>query len=97
VGLVKHYWIVVKIVLTVAAILTGMLIVGPNVRQAIAATSGALPLTAPDLGSTRLVLIAAPAANVLMLGAATVISVYKPWGQIGRGRPGRRRAQGLVA
>jgi len=90
-GLVKHYWIVVKLVLTVAAILCGMLIVGPNVRRAIAATSGAMPLNALDLGSTRLVLIAAPAANVLMLGAATFISVYKPWGQIGRGRQGRSR------
>lgn len=83
-GLVRHYWIVAKIVLTVAAILCGMLIVGPHVQQAIEATSGSTPLTTPDLGTTQLVLIAATAANVLMLGAATFLSVYKPWGRLGR-------------
>ena len=85
-GLFQHVWIVVKLGLAVVTILTGMLFVGPNVQHAIAATSGSTGLTAPDLGSARLVLIAAPAANVLMLGAATFISVYKPWGRIGRGR-----------
>ena len=85
-GLLKHYWIVAKLALTVAAVLCGIFVVRPLVQQAIAATSGAAPLTTPDPGSAPMLLIAASAANVLMLGAATVISVYKPWGAIARGR-----------
>ena len=85
-GLLEHYWIVAKLALTVAAVLCGILVVRPAVEQAIAATSGAAPLTASDPGSAAMVLIAASGANVLMLGAATVISVYKPWGPIWRSR-----------
>ena len=85
-GLLEHYWIVAKLALTVAAVLCGIFVVRPLVQQAIAATSGAAPLTTPDPGSGPMLLIATSAANVLMLGAATVISVYKPWGAIARGR-----------
>jgi hypothetical protein len=85
-GLVKHYWIVAKLVLTAAAILVGMLVIGPNVQKAITLTSGGAPVVAQAWGSTKLLLAAASMANVLMLGAATVISVYKPGGQIRRRR-----------
>ena len=85
-GLFQHTWIVVKLVLTVATILNGMLNLGPTVQQAIALTANASAGAPPDLGSTALVAMAVPGVNVLMLGAATVISVYKPWGQMRRGR-----------
>jgi hypothetical protein len=75
-GLFKHYWIVAKLILTVAVVVTGVVFVGAWVEQAIAAGSG--PVSPP--------LIYAALAHVLMLGAATVISVYKPWGRI---RPDR--------
>ena len=85
-GLFQHTWIVVKLVLTVATILNGMLNLRPAVQQAITLTANASAGSPPDLGSTALVAMAVPGINVLMLGAATVISVYKPWGQIGRRR-----------
>ena len=85
-GLFKHSWVVVKLALAVAAFPVSILVVFPAVRLAIAATSPAAPLTAPDLGSAPLLLIAASGAIVLMLGAATVIAVYKPWGAIRRAR-----------
>jgi hypothetical protein len=87
-GLFQHFWIVVKLVLTVAAVLNGMLNLGPAVQHAIAATANASAAAPPTLGTTALVAVAVPGINVLMLGAATVISVYKPWGKIGRGRAG---------
>jgi hypothetical protein len=59
------------------------------VQRAIALTSVASAGAPPDLGTTALVAIAVPAVNVLMLGAATVISVYKPWGTFRRGRSAR--------
>ena len=93
-GLVKHYWIVTKLALTVATVLCGIVVVSPSVQQAIAMTSGAAPLAAPDRGSAPMVLIAASAANVFMLGAATVISVFKPWGTIGRDQEASRSPRG---
>ena len=77
-GLFRHYWIVAKLALTVAVILSGMLLVDAWVQQAVAEGPGA--------GPARTRLIVASAAHALMLGAATVLSVYKPRGQFGRGR-----------
>ncbi len=85
-GLFQHTWIVVKLVLTVTTILNGMLNLGPAVQRAIALTANASSASPPELGTTALVAIAVPGVNVLMLGAATVISVYKPWGKMGRRR-----------
>ena len=84
--LFRHYWIVAKLALTVAVILSGILLVDAWVQQAVAGGPGA--------GSARTRLIVASASHALMLGAATVLSVYKPRGQFGRGpgAPGRARA-----
>jgi hypothetical protein len=76
-GLFRHYWIVAKLVLTVAVIVTGVVFVGAWVEQAIATGSETASMS----------LVSASLAHLLMLGAATVISVYKPWGRI---RPDRR-------
>jgi hypothetical protein len=76
-GLFKHLWIVVKLVLTVAALPISILLVFPSLQQAIAAqTSEPAPL----------VLVAATGFVALSLGAATVIAVYKPWGPVARRR-----------
>jgi hypothetical protein len=88
-GLFQHTWIVVKLALTVATVLNGMLNLGPAVQRAIALTANASAASPPELGTTALVVIAVPGINVLMLGAATVISVYKPWGTFRRGRSAR--------
>jgi hypothetical protein len=92
-GLFQHTWIVVKLVLTVATVLNGMLNLGPAVQRAIALTANTSGASPPDLGTTALVAMAVPGVNVLMLGAATAISVYKPWGRLGRGRAGRPGSQ----
>ena len=81
-GLFRYWWIVAKLVLTVAVIVTGVAFVGAwteeAVRGTVAGASGA---------SASLWLIGAAVAHVLMLSAATVISVLKPWGQV---RPAAR-------
>ena len=85
-GVVRHYWIVTKLALTVATVLCGIFVVGPLVQQSIGVSSDVAMQPAAGRGTAPIVLVAALAANVLMLGAATVISVYKPWGAIRRGR-----------
>jgi hypothetical protein len=87
-GLFRHYWIVVKLALTVAVIVTGVLYVGAWTEAALVATSdpAAQAVSSSDIGSASLRLIGAGVVHLLMLGAATVISVYRPWGQIGSDR-----------
>jgi uncharacterized membrane protein len=82
-GLLQHYWVTTKLVLTVGVIATGVFLVDGMIGQSIATQSG----QAADAG-TILGFALAPAslvslsvAHVLMLGAATAISVYKPWGK----------------
>jgi hypothetical protein len=87
-GLFQHTWIVVKLVMTVAVILNGAFVIGPGVDRAYTATVEATSLAAT--GDAPMVLLVANLANVLMLGAATAISVYKPWGAL----PGRQPARG---
>ena len=92
-GLFGYYWIVVKLALTVAVIVSGVFLVEVWIRQAGALAGEATgPVTGsapgPGLGSSPVLLIYASAIHLLMLGAATVISVYKPWGKTGRGARG---------
>ena len=77
-GLLEHYWVVAKLLLTVAVILSGIFLMEGWIRQASAAPEGPAPM----------LLIYASVAHLLMLGAAMVISVYKPWGKTQRGRRG---------
>jgi hypothetical protein len=87
-GLVQHYWVATKLVLTVGVIATAVRIGGRLVEQvgagaAAAAPSGVVAGTAISLGvaSVLPLLTALAVAHLLMLGAATVLSVYKPWGK----------------
>jgi hypothetical protein len=79
-GLFRYWWIMVKMVLTVAVIATGVVFVGTWTEAALAEP------TAAANGSASAWLIGAAITHLLMLGAATVISVLKPWGQIGGSR-----------
>jgi hypothetical protein len=74
-GLFRYWWIVVKLVLTVGVVVSGIVFVGAWTEEAIAATDA-------ELAAASLWLIGSAAVHALMLGAATVISVFKPWGRI---------------
>jgi hypothetical protein len=75
-GLVRYTWVVTKIALTVAVIATGIRFADDVAQSALASltAAGLDPLAA--LG-----VIGLSVAHVLMLIAATVLSVYKPWGR----------------
>lgn len=91
-GLLTHYWIVSKLVLNVIVILSGINLVKRFLEQAVAATSG----PGGEPGAAGLLLASASTTNLSLLIAATVISVYKPWGKTRRGRrlAPRRNQQG---
>ncbi|MCR5890542.1 hypothetical protein LRS06_23195 [Hymenobacter sp. J193] len=95
-GLFKHYWVLVKLVLTVGATLLLLLHMQPVTYLAEVAAKSDLSTT--DLRGLRLQLLADAAAALVVLLAATAISVYKPWGRIGKWRQQQQaHAQAVAA
>ena len=79
-GLFKHWWILVKLILTVIATLILMLHMQPISYLSDVATQKFL--ASDELKSLRIRIIADAAAALLVLVAITTVSVYKPWGKI---------------
>lgn len=75
-GLFKHYWVLVKLVLTVGATLLLLLHMQPVTY--LAKVTAQADLSATDLRGLRLQLLADAAAALVVLLAATAISVHKP-------------------
>lgn len=78
-GLLRHYWVIAKLVLTLisSAILLHHM---PEVsRMAEMAATIKLPVASPDMLRRQLVVHAA--GGLLVLIAITAISVFKPWGR----------------
>jgi len=88
-GLFRHYWVLVKLLLTIPA--TILLLVhtqpmGYMARAAAATTT----LSGADLHEARVQLVVASSAALLVLFVATTLSVYKPRGMTPYGwRKGR--------
>jgi hypothetical protein len=83
-GLFRHYWILVKFLLT-----TGGTIVLLRHMQAVSRMSGLAAETAlssADFRALRIQLVVHAAGGLLVLLAATTLSVYKPWGMTPYGR-----------
>ncbi|GAB2575321.1 hypothetical protein [Spirosoma areae] len=83
-GLIKHYWIVVKLVLTLAA--TILLLLHMKPISYIASVAAQTPFSTNMLPNLRVQLIADAGAAFLLLLVITTVSVYKPWGRIHSGR-----------
>jgi len=80
-GLVRHYWVMVKLVLTVVgtAILLGHM---PAVSR-MAELAGAGAETIAEAGKLPVQLVVHAADALLLLLTTTALSVYKPWGRRG--------------
>jgi hypothetical protein len=91
-GLVQHYWVVAKLLLTIAATLALLLHQFTAVAQAARLASGAAAdaLAGLELNSLGTQLLADASLAVVLLLIVTTLSVYKPWG---RTRYGRRKQQ----
>ena len=87
-GLFRHYWVLIKFFLTIGATFLLMLHMQTTSRIAIAAAE--MPLSNLDLRPLRITLVADAVAALLVLLAATILSVYKPWGLTGYGQRKQR-------
>jgi hypothetical protein len=84
-GLLRHWWILVKLTLTVALIVATPFWSGELIRRAIVATAG--PGTAPGYPELGAELLVSSFTIIGTLLVVTVISVVKPWGRTPFRRP----------
>ena len=82
-GLVKHFWVLTKLVLTVSAMLFAALFVSQQVKAAVALTMHGAQV---DLGTVGWKIVLGSAAMFVILATNTVLSVFKPWGRTRWGR-----------
>ena len=73
-GLIRHWWVVAKIVIAAAVIITDPLLIARAAHDAVAS------------GQTPSGLFGPAIAHVVVLTVATVLSVFKPRGRTPRGR-----------
>jgi hypothetical protein len=87
-GLLRHYWVTVKLVINVTLILVGHEVFRHwlNRQAEVVRANPVATLTATDIGSVRLRLLAGLTTALVLLTTAAVLSVYKPWGRTPRGR-----------
>src|SRR5262249_18284248 len=73
-GLFRHYWVIVKFVLTIAAI--ALLLLHMQLVSYLAKAAAETELSSGDLRDQRLQLVGDAGAALLVLLTATVLSVY---------------------
>ena len=79
-GLLRHYWVLVKLLLTIPATLVLLVHMQPISFLADATLKAKLTLPGVDLHGLRIQLVAATAAALLVLLVLTTLSIYKPRG-----------------
>jgi len=85
-GLIRHYWISLKLALTIGSVLLLLLHQFTAVASAAKSVLGAAAGTLPDAGHAGMQLAWDAGLAVLVLILLTTLSVYKPWGLTGYGR-----------
>lgn len=80
-GMLRYYWVLIKLLLTVIATAVLLLQVGPI--DAVAGAALAAPFQPNDLLEARQSLVLHSAGGLLVLLTVTVLSVYKPRGATG--------------
>jgi hypothetical protein len=83
-GLFRHYWILMKFLLTTAA--TIVLLRHMEAVSRMSGVAAETTLSSTDFRALRIQLVVHAAGGLLVLLAATTLSVYKPWGMTPYGR-----------
>ncbi|MEU4377759.1 DUF2269 family protein [Pseudonocardia alni] len=75
-GLIRHWWILTKLILSAALLLSIPFLSAPRLRE----LADTIPAAAEPAGSAAEVL-AISITGVTVLTAITVLSIFKPWGR----------------
>jgi len=86
-GLFRHYWVSVKFVLTILAIIILLLHQFTAVEGAARSVMGSTAGTLPEVGKLGTQLVTDAGAALLVLLVITALGVFKPWGRTGDGFP----------
>jgi hypothetical protein len=81
-GLVRHTWVLVKLVLTVVTAALTVVALRDSLNEAAAG----MPAATPSAGDAADGLLAAPVVSLTCYTFMTVLSIYKPWGRTPWGR-----------
>ncbi|MEU4419941.1 hypothetical protein AB0F81_04905 [Actinoplanes sp. NPDC024001] len=84
-GLVRYWWVAVKLVLNLLLCALIVLALQPGMED-VAGYGTDLLTASPDAGRVSR-LFFPPAVSLSVLVLATTLGVFKPWGRIGGGRP----------
>jgi len=79
-GLFRHYWVLIKLLITVPATLVLLVHMQPISVLASAAAMRAATSSSADLDGLRNLLVTAAGAALLVLLVLTMLSIYKPRG-----------------
>ena len=85
-GLFRHYWVLVKFLLTILATILLLLHQFTAVGVAARRVSGTAPVTLLEVGQLGTQLVGDAGLALLVLLAITTLSVFKPWGRTRYGR-----------
>ncbi|CAM06205.1 hypothetical protein A8924_0022 [Saccharopolyspora erythraea NRRL 2338] len=98
-GLLRHWWVVVSLVLTAVMTALVQLSLAPLMRGAAAKVLAAAPeVPAADaVGGDAVSIVVAPAVAITALSFVAAINVYKPWGRTSRSGPANPAATRLGA
>jgi hypothetical protein len=83
-GLFRHYWILVKFLLTTGA--TVVLLRHMQTASRMSGVAAETPLSSADFRALRIQLVVHAGGGLLVLLVVTTLSVYKPWGMTPYGR-----------
>ncbi|MGH3722202.1 MAG: hypothetical protein ACRDRI_25855 [Pseudonocardiaceae bacterium] len=84
-GLLRHWWVAVKLALSLLVPIATFLLSVPRVQS----MQVALPTGAPT-GTTAVQIVAISLGTILVLTTVTGISVFTPWDRTRRGQTPRR-------
>lgn len=82
-GLLRHWWVLTKLILSLimTVLVFVALVPGVNEINLLVAGGSSADAIRASLGDLPTGLLFPPVVSFLMLGAATVLSIFKPWGR----------------
>ncbi|WP_198161347.1 MULTISPECIES: hypothetical protein [unclassified Variovorax] len=83
-GLFRHYWVLVKLLLTV--LVTFVLLLKMELIGHVAGIAAQVTLSDADLRAARMELVVHAGGGLLVLLAPVALSLYKPWGMTRYGK-----------
>jgi hypothetical protein len=82
-GLTRHWWVILKLVLTIGLATAAVFVLRPALNraaaQALLVPMAELPIT--GIGPTGVAVTLAPLGALLVLISTVTLAVFKPWGQ----------------